>query len=172
MTGYRFVLWLIAAAMATAPGCSCTKSPAPPPDPVVRTLCLEAGPRLNWHAERANTLYVRMLQLSTLDFFRQADAQSLLDSKSTVTGAVGTPIEKTLYPGTRLEVQVREATDAQYLGIVAGYYGAGAAKAHRPLASLGVVKKGDDDDDDEEDEDDKKPKGPCIVFGASAIEQP
>ena len=115
-------------------GCPCQKPapPPPPPAPPIYNLCIEAGPRLNWYSESSHTLYVRLFQLSSLDAFQQAEAGHLLDPQLNLPGLQGTPMERTVYPGSKITVEVHQLPDAQYLGVVAGYYHVdGPAKTHQ-----------------------------------------
>jgi type VI secretion system VasD/TssJ family lipoprotein len=169
MSGGRgFPAATLLAGMLTALGCFGRSKPPEPPKPVLRTLCLEASPRLNWYNGTANTLYVRFFQLSSLDAFQQADPTRLLDPETTLQGVEGTPLERTVFPGTKVAVELRQQPDALYLGTVAGYYNlSGSAKGHRPLPA--ITGAADEDDEDEE----KKEKGPaCIRFGPNGIEEP
>ncbi len=128
---------LVLSVAVTVGGCLCRKAavaPPPPPEAPVYRLCVEASPRLNWYSDASHTLYVRMFQLSSLDAFMQSDPSRLLDSQLVLAGVQGSPIERTIYPGTKTVVEVRLANDAQYLGIVTGYYKLeGAAKAKRAV---------------------------------------
>jgi type VI secretion system VasD/TssJ family lipoprotein len=133
------------------------KPPEPPP-PLVYTLCLEASPRLNWYNGTANTLYVRAYQLSTSDAFVQTDPARMVEPGFTLAGAEGAPTEKTIFPGSKTTVQIRQQPQATTLGIVAFYYEAtGPVKARRPL-----LQRGDDSKD--------KTPPPCVVLGANGIE--
>src|SRR5262249_1858894 len=116
-------------------GCPCKNPPPPPPPPAppVYNLCIEASPRLNWYSESSQTLYVRLFQLSSLDAFQEAEPGRLLDAQANVPGLQGTPMERTIYPGSKIAVEVRQHPEAQYLGVVAGYYRVdGLAKTHLP----------------------------------------
>jgi predicted component of type VI protein secretion system len=123
----------------------------------VYSLCLDAGPKVNWYNNTANTLYVRVYQLSTVDTFLQTDPARMVESGFTLNGAVGTPLEKTLFPNTKTSVDVRQNPDATVLGIVGFYYQpSGSVKARRQLPQRG----------------DKPPKEPpgCVVFGEGGVE--
>jgi type VI secretion system VasD/TssJ family lipoprotein len=170
--GRALVTGGLLAAMVTAPGCFCRKPPKPPepPRPVARTLCLEASPRLNWYNGTANTLYVRLFQLSSLEAFQQADPARLLDPEATLAGIEGTPLERTIFPGTKVSLELRQQPDAVWLGTIAGYYKlSGAAKGHRALPPIAA-------DGDEPPRKKKKgeqdPEPPCITFGPNGIEVP
>jgi type VI secretion system VasD/TssJ family lipoprotein len=148
----------LAAAGLTAPGCGLfSKGPPEPPKPLVYSLCLKADPKVNWYNDTANTLYVRLYQLSTPDAFLQTDPARMVDPAFTLNGAVAPPLEKTLFPGSKTTVDVRQNPDATVLGIVGFYYqAAGPVKARRPLPQRG----------------DPPPKTPpgCIVFGQNGID--
>lgn len=148
----------LAAAGLTAAGCGLfSKSPPEPPKPLVYSLCLKADPKVNWYNDTANTLYVRVYQLSTPDAFLQTDPARMVDPAFTLNGAVAPPLEKTLFPGNKTTVDVRQNPDATVLGIVGFYYqAAGPVKARRPLPQRG----------------DPPPKTPpgCVVFGQNGIE--
>ena len=167
MNWARVVGALGVVAMVTAPGCLCSKkAPDQQLGPIVRPLCLEASPRLNWYDGRANTLYVRIYQLSTPDAFAQADAGRLLDRDAALPGAEGAPLERTIFPGRKEMVELRQQRDAAYLGVVAGYFKLqGRGKVHRKLPP-----PPSDDDDDDDDDDEKKPALDCILFGPNGIE--
>ena len=160
--GLRVVL---AAGCLAASGCGLfgSKPPTPPP-PLVYSLCLDASPRLNWYNDTANTLYVRAYQLSTADTFMQTDPAHMVEAGFTLAGAEGAPLEKTIFPGTKTTVDIRQQPDATALGVVAFYYDAtGPVKARRVLPQRG----------DEAKKDDKKAKPPaCIVLGSNGIENP
>jgi len=156
----RLVTVLVLLGMAVVPGCLCGRKRVEGPEPVVHPLCLEASPRLNWYDGRANTLFVRLFQLSTPDAFLQADASRLLERDVTLPGAQGAPLERTLFPGKKETLDVRQDPDALYLGVVAGYFKLdGLGKTHRKLPPP---------PDDEKKEKTKSP--PCIVFGPNGIE--
>jgi type VI secretion system VasD/TssJ family lipoprotein len=148
----------LAAAGLAAPGCGLfSKAPPEPPKPLVYSLCLEADPKVNWYNETGNTLYVRVYQLSTADTFLQTDPARMVDPAFVLNGAVGAPIEKTLFPGKKTTFDVRQAPDATVLGIVGFYYQAtGPVKARRVLPQRG-------------DAPPKQPPG-CVVFGQNGIE--
>jgi len=156
---------LLVAGCVAGSGCGLFGSkPPPPPPPLVYSLCLDASPRLNWYNNTANTLYVRAYQLSTADTFMQTDPARMVESGFTLAGAEGTPIEKTIFPGTKTTVDIRQQPEATALGVVAFYYDAtGPVKARRVLPQR----------DDESKKDDKKAKPPaCIVLGSNGIENP
>src|SRR5262249_35217317 len=129
----------LAAAGLTAPGCGLFgKGPPEPPKPLVYSLCLQADSKVNWYNDTANTLYVRVYQLSTPDAFLQTDPARMVDPTFMLNGAVGPPLEKTLFPGTKTTVDVRQSPDATVLGVVGFYYqAAGPVKARRPLPQRG-----------------------------------
>jgi type VI secretion system VasD/TssJ family lipoprotein len=168
MSWARIVGALGIVALVTAPGCLCSKkAPETQLGPIMRSLCLEASPRLNWYDGRANTLYVRLYQLSTPDAFAQADPSRLLERDAVLPGAEGAPLERTIFPGRKETVELRQQRDAAYIGVVAGYFkvqGRGKTQVRLPPPPS------DDDDDD----DDKKapPALDCIVFGPNGIEAP
>ena len=86
----RLVLAALAVAGLTAPGCGLFgKGPSEPPKPLVYSLCLQADPKVNWYNDTANTLYVRLYQLSTPDAFLQTDPARMVDPSFTLNGAVG-----------------------------------------------------------------------------------
>ena len=167
MTWTRIIGGLGVVALLTAPGCLCSKkAPAPQLGPLVRPLCLEASPRLNWFDGRANTLYVRIYQLSTPDAFMQADPARLLERDAMLAGAEGAPLERTIFPGRKENVELRQQRDAAYLGIVAGYFKLqGQGKVHRPLPAPPQA-------DDDDDEPPAPPPLDCVVFGPNGIEGP
>jgi len=135
------------------------RNPPEPPKPLVYPLCLDASPKLNWYNDTANTLYVRLYQLSTPDTFLQTDPARMVEPGFTLNGAVGTPIEKTLFPSTKTTVEVRQHPEATVLGIVAFYYQAsGPVKTRRTLPQRG----------------DAPPPAPpgCVVLGPNGIEMP
>ena len=154
----RLGVAVVAAAGLTAGGCGLfSKAPPEPPKPLVYSLCLKADPKVNWYNDTANTLYVRLYQLSTPDAFLQTDPARMVDPGFTLNGAVGPPLEKTLFPDTKTTADVRQSPDATVLGIVGFYYQAtGPVKARRVLPQRG----------------DAPPKAPpgCVVFGQNGIE--
>jgi type VI secretion system VasD/TssJ family lipoprotein len=168
MSWIRLVSTLGVVALVTAPGCLCSKkAPEVQLGPIVRALCLEASPRLNWFDGRANTLYVRLYQLSTPDAFVQADAGRLLERDAVLPGAEGAPLERTVFPGRKEMVELRQQRDAAYLGVVAGYFKLqGRGKVHRPLPPPPPP------DDDDEEQKRALSAGECIVFGPNGIEAP
>ena len=161
MTATRQVLArALAACCLAASGCGLfgSKPPEPPP-PLVYSLCLDAGQRLNWYNDTANTLFVRIYQLSAPDTFMQTDPARMVEHGFTLPGAEGTPIEKTLFPGTKTTVEIRQQPDATTLGLVAFYYDAtGPVKTRRPLLQRNAPPP-------------KDPPG-CVVLGANGIETP
>lgn len=158
----RGLLLVVVAALAAGGGCFWRKKPEAP-KPLVYPLCLEASPKLNWYSNTSHTLYVRLFQLSSLDAFLATDPGRLLDPAVKLPGLEGTPMERTVFPGTRATVDVRQQAGATHLGVVAGYYTlSGAARTHLPLPQPG-----------DEEEKDKKEKGPrCLVLGPNGIEGP
>jgi type VI secretion system VasD/TssJ family lipoprotein len=176
----RWPAALVLLACATAPGCFCAKqpTPAPPaPKPVVYPLCLQASPRLNWYEGQANTLYVRIFQLSTPDGFLEAEPSRLLDPKQPPPqGVEGPVLERTVFPGTTTRVEVRQHADAQVLGLVAGYYNlTGAGRIQRPLPPPPPPPSEEDDEEDEDDDEAaaKKPaEPPCVQLGPNGIDSP
>ena len=158
MIGIRFHTLALMIAVSTTTGCGLFgKTPPEPPKPLVYPLCLDAGPKVNWYNNTANTLYVRVYQLSTADTFLQTDPARMVEPGFTLNGAVGTPLEKTLFPNTKTSVDVRQSPDATVLGIVGFYYQpSGPVKARRQLPQRG----------------DKPPKEPpgCVVFGEGGVE--
>jgi type VI secretion system VasD/TssJ family lipoprotein len=142
-------------------GCPCRKPapPAPPPPPPVYNLCIEASPQLNWYSASAHTLYVRIFQLASLEAFEQAEPGRLLDTQAALPGLQGTPIERTVYPGSKLAVEIRQQPGAQYLGVVTGYYKLdGAAKTSREMTQPTGAKAAGQKD--------------CLRLGPNAIEMP
>ena len=165
-TGRVVVVGLVLAALVA--GCPCRKRPEPPAAPPMYAFCIEANPKLNWYKNQSHTLYLRLFQLSSLDAFNQADPARLLEPGVVLPGMEGSPIERTVYPGTTATLEIRRGPAAQHLGAVAGYYDPqGRIKTSR---ALGPPPAGDDDDDDEKDK--KKKKTPCMVLGPNAIEIP
>jgi type VI secretion system VasD/TssJ family lipoprotein len=157
------VMLLVAAASATMPGCFCSKQPNPN-EKWPYALCMESSPRLNWFDDRANTLFVRVFQLSSTDAFMQADAARLLGHDAMPPGLLGTPMDKTLFPSSKVTLEMKVDADAVALGVVAGYFRAqGMSKVIRKVA------RPDDDDDDDEEAAKKKT---CMVFGPNGIEVP
>lgn len=154
----RTALGLVLAAMLSAPGCFCRRGPEPPVEkpPVLYPLCLEGSPRLNWYDGAAHTLYVRVFQLSTTDAFLQADPMKLLGAQVSLAGVEGAPVERTVFPGSKVAVEMRQHPDAAYLGVVAGYFNVvGSARVQRALPKPS----------------DGKAKAPaCFVFGPNGIE--
>lgn len=139
---------------------ACRGSQAPVQQAVVPTpapyysLCVEASPRLNWYDQSAHTLFIRVFQLSSLEAFIQADVGNLLDPQTTLAGLEGTPIEKTIYPASRISIDVPVRPEADFIGTVAGYYRAdGSTRAHRQLRRTGIAE-------------------PCMKLGPNAIEAP
>ena len=161
MTGARRILGgALAAGCVAASGCGLFggKPPEPPP-PLVYSLCLDAGTKLNWYNDTANTLYVRVYQLSAPDTFMQTDPARMVEPGFTLPGAEGTPVEKTLFPGTKTTIDIRQQADATTLGVVAFYYEAtGPVKARRQLLQRNV--------------DPPKDAATCVVLGANGIETP
>ena len=136
----------------TAMGCF-GKAPAPPPPPPIHDLCLESSPRLNWYENEAHTVFVRIFQLSSVDAFAQANAERLLDSKEPLPGVEGAVIDRTLYPGAKINVNFTQQPAAAYVGVVAAFYKlAGSGKTYVFMSSLDG--------------------GPCIRLGGNAIETP
>lgn len=165
----------LAAGCAAASGCGLFGSKPPePPKPLVYSLCLDASPKLNWYNDTANTLYVRAYQLSTADTFMQTDPARMVEPGFTLSGAEGAPVEKTIFPGTKTTVDIRQQPDATALGVVAFYYDAtGPVKARRRLPQRGDEPPKDDGKEASKDakEPSKQPSG-CIVLGANGIENP
>ncbi len=150
----------VAAACLAAAGCGLFRSAPPePPKPIVSSVCLQTSPQLNFANGTANTLFVRLYQLSTPDTFLQTDPARMNDAGFTLAGAEGAPIEKTLFPGTKTTVEVRQQPDATTLGLVAFYFEAsGPVKTRRPLPQRGEPPPAE-------------PPG-CIVLGSNGIETP
>jgi len=139
----------------------CHAKPAPPPPPPVATpppwytFCIEASERLNWYDQSAHTLYLRLFPLSSLDGFLQAEMEHLLDPKVSLPGLEATPIERTVYPGSKVSLDVPLKPGVDFLGVIAGYYRLeGSAKSHRRLVQIGTE------------------KAPCMRLGPNAIEVP
>jgi type VI secretion system VasD/TssJ family lipoprotein len=127
---------LVAAALVLE-GCWRRKPPEPPAPPV-HDFCLESSPRLNWYDGASHTVYVRLFQLSSLDAFAQTEAGRLLDPALVLPGLEGTPMQRTVHPGSKVSVQITQEPQARWLGVVAGYYRVdGSAKAHRAIAEAG-----------------------------------
>jgi type VI secretion system VasD/TssJ family lipoprotein len=155
----RLTTALAVSCAAAVAGCGLFggKPPEPPP-PLVYTLCLEASPTLNWYNDTPNTLYVRAYQLSAPDAFVQTDPARMVEPGFTLAGAEGAPIEKTIFPGTKTMVQIRQQPQATTLGVVAFYYEAtGPVKARRPLLKR-------------DDTSEKPQPAACVVLGANGIE--
>jgi type VI secretion system VasD/TssJ family lipoprotein len=167
----------LAAGAAAAAGCGLFggKAPPEPPKPIVYSLCLDASPRLNWYNGTANTLYVRAYQLSTADTFVQTDPARMVEPGFTMPGVEGAAIEKTIFPGSKTTVEIRQQPDATTLGVVAFYYEAtGPVKARRPL-----LQRGDEPAKDAGKESSKgaakespKQQPGCILLGANGIDTP
>lgn len=156
----RAVLLGLLVAM-TVGGCLCKKEK--PIEPLTYKLCVEASQKLNWYKDKSHTLYLRLFQLSALDAFTQADPARLLEPGVVLPGMEGSPLERTVYPGTKVTVEFRLNPAAQHLGAVAGYYDPqGRVKTNRPIAAVPS-----DEDDDDEDK-----KVPCMLLGPNAIEIP
>ena len=159
----RVLLAVALAALAAGGGCFWRKKPPEPAKPLVYPLCLEASPRLNWYSGTSHTLYVRLFQLTSLDAFQATDPGRLLDPAVTLPGLVGAPMERTVFPATKVTVDVRQHPEALHLGIVAGYYSlSGSARTQVPLpqAAQEEEKKGKDG----------APR--CLVLGPNGIEGP
>jgi type VI secretion system VasD/TssJ family lipoprotein len=152
---------------ATAPGCLCGRSKVETPKPAVHRLCVKTSPRLNWFDGQPNTLYVRVFQLSTPDAFVETDANKLLDRQVVLPGAEGAPLERTLFPGRKEKLEIRQQPGAVYLGLVAGYFKLeGKGKLHRKLGP-----PPEEDEEEEEADDEKKGRDDrCLVFGPNGIE--
>jgi type VI secretion system VasD/TssJ family lipoprotein len=163
----------LAAASVAASGCGLFGSkPPPPPPPLVYSLCLDASPKLNWYNGTANTLYVRAYQLSTPDTFVQTDPARMVEPGFTLPGAEGAPIEKTIFPGTKTTVDIRQQPDATALGVVAFYYDAtGPVKARRRLPQRGDEPSKDKDSSKDAAKEPKQQPG-CIALGANGIDNP
>jgi type VI secretion system VasD/TssJ family lipoprotein len=120
---------------------ACRKKPAAKPEearPTVHQFCLDASPNLNHYDNQSHTLYVRLFQLSALDAFAQAEVGRLLDPTFVPPGVEGPPMERTVYPGSRVTIPITPRPQATDLGVVAGYYRlTGSAKATRPMAEAG-----------------------------------
>lgn len=168
MAGVRSVVGaVVLVAMVTMPGCLCSKpKPPPPPRPTVYELCLEGDPRLNWYNGTANTLYVRIFQLSAPDAFLSTPPEKLMERDVVVPGVEGSPQEKTVFPGSKVQVRMRQDPNALYVGVVAGYYDLqGTAKYHRELPL-----PPDEAEDDDEDDEKQPPAAPdCVYLGANGI---
>jgi len=155
---------LVAAASTTVPGCSCTRGPQVA-EKMPYALCIESSSRLNWFDDRANTLFVRVFQLSSTDAFQQADAARLLARDAMPPGLLGTPMDRNLFPGTKATLDMRLDPDAVALGVVAGYFRAqGMTKVVRQIARPS-------DDDDANEAEAAKQKA-CMAFGPNGIEAP
>jgi type VI secretion system VasD/TssJ family lipoprotein len=167
---------LAVALAAGESGCFWKKSPPPgPPPPVVYRLCIEASPRLNWYHESAHTLYVRLFQLSSVDAFQASDPGKLLDQQLALPGLEGAPIERQIYPGTTVTVEVTQKPNATSLGLVGGYYRAsGPAKWTRAFG--GDTDEGAQKSKDKSKDKDKNAAGKpdCIHvgLGPNGIEAP
>ena len=155
---------LVAAASATVPGCSCTRTPVRPPKPPY-ALCLETSERLNWFDSRANTLFVRVFQLSASQAFLQADAPRLLGRDAMPPGLLGTPVDTTLYPKTRSTVELRLEPDTVAFGVVAGYF-----RAQGPTKVVRQITRPPDDDEDDLDDAEAARRKACLTFGPNGIE--
>jgi type VI secretion system VasD/TssJ family lipoprotein len=165
--GRRSLPAALAATCVAASGCGLFGSKPPePPKPLIYSLCLDASAKLNWYNDTANTLYVRAYQLSAADTFMQTDPARMVESGFTLAGAEGAPIEKTIFPGSKTTVDIRQQPDATALGVVAFYYDAtGPVKARRVLPQRG-------DEPPKDDGKEKKATPACIVLGANGIENP
>jgi type VI secretion system VasD/TssJ family lipoprotein len=150
---------VVAAGCLAVSGCSLFRGAPEEPKPLIYTLCLQPGPKLNWYEGTNNTLSVRVYQLTTPDSFLEADPARLVEPGATVNGAIGDPIEKTLYPDTPATIEIRQQPDATALGLVAFYYQAtGRVKITRRLPQRGEAPP--------------KTPPPCVVLGPNAIESP
>lgn len=155
--GNRFVGAVLLMLALVNPGCLCRNEAPEPPKPLLTPLCLQAGPNLNWYNGSAHTLYVRVFQLTTPDAFVEMDPSKLVDRNVVVNGAVGPVMEKTVFPGTKVSLEIRQQEDAVHAGVVTFYYNAtGVVKVVRRLPQ-----RGDDPTDVEQ---------PCIVLGSNGIE--
>jgi type VI secretion system VasD/TssJ family lipoprotein len=176
MAGRALLPAALAAASVAASGCGLFGSKPPePPKPLVYSLCLDASLQLNWYNDTANTLYVRAYQLSTADTFMQTDPARMVEPGFTLSGAEGAPIEKTIFPGTKTTVDIRQQPDATALGVVAFYYEAtGPVKARRPLPQRGdePPKESSKEPSKEAAKDPAKQPPGCIVLGANGIDNP
>ena len=141
----------------TLGGCfGCSPKPLFP-----RDVCLKASPRLQWYEERAHSLYVRVYPLKSTDGFISASVSDLIaDPPPAISGAVGSPQSRMLYPdGTeKLNVNPPKENDkevATHLGVVAGYY---SPKGKTKVVLDGQAMRGDE----------------CyaVAFGPSGIESP
>lgn len=139
---------LLAALFASG---ACRKKVKPEEPPGAYQFCLDASPRLNYYDNQSHTLYVRLFQLSAVDAFAQAEVGRLLDPTYVLPGLEGAPMERTVYPGSRVTIPITPRPQATDLGVVAGYYRlTGSAKATRPLAQIG--------------------SGRCLTLGPNGIE--
>lgn len=179
MSRARLARAVLLVACATAPGCFCARQPEPkpvPPKPVIYPLCLQASPRLNWYEGQANTLYVRIFQLSTPDGFLEAEPAALLEPKQPLPqGVEGPVLERTVFPGATTRIEIRQDPDAQALGLVAGYYnltGAGRIQRVLPPPPPPSEEEEDDDDDGEAAAGKKPADPPCVQLGPNGIEVP
>ena len=155
------IMLLVAAAAATVPGCSCTSHPKDEKLPYA--ICLESSPRLNWFDDRANTLFVRVFQLSSTDAFQQADPSRLLGRDAMPPGLIGTPMDRTLFPGVKQTVDMRLDPDTVALGVVSGYF--------RAQGMTKVVRKVTRPSDEQDEKAAAKEKA-CMMFGPNGIEAP
>lgn len=163
----RVLLVVALAALAAGGGCFWRKKPPEPPKPVVYPLCLEASSRLNWYSGTSHTLYVRLFQLSSLDAFQATEPGRLLDPAVTLPGLVGTPMERTVFPGTKVTADIRQHPEALHLGVVAGYYTlSGSARTHLRLPQPG------EQEEKKEKGKDGGPAARCLVLGPNGIEGP
>jgi type VI secretion system VasD/TssJ family lipoprotein len=137
----------VLAALALA-GCSWFRGEPPKLFPV--DICLDADARLQWHENRAHTLYVRVFPLTVPDGFVSADINDLLaDPPPELPGMVGTPQGRTVYPGTNLHLSF-DAAEGQafgHLGVVAGYYDLQGPGKH--VVSVEKLRPAEDEDEDE-----------------------
>lgn len=154
------LLALGALAAATMPGCFCNKGPKPG-EKIPYALCVEGSQKLNWSDDRANTLFVRIFQLSSTDAFQQAEPNRLLGRDAMPPGLVGTPMDRTVFPGAKQTVDMRLDPDCVALGIVAGYF--------RAQGQIKIVRKVTRPSDDVDEATAKKEKA-CVLFGPNGIE--
>jgi type VI secretion system VasD/TssJ family lipoprotein len=145
------VAGLVVAVLGSA-GCQGRARPAAPPAKTFR-LCLEASPRLNWYEGRAHALALRLFRLTGSDAFERADARGLAADPHPLPGALGSPLERTISPGTTLSVDVPRKPPPAFVGLVAAY-AAGPRKLLLPVSEPSDAPSG------------------CIHLGADAIGGP
>ena len=86
-------------AVSRRPAAASSAAKPEPPPPLIYSLCLTAGQQLNWYNDTANTLYVRIYQLSAPDTFMQTDPARMVEPGFTLPGAEGGADREDALPG-------------------------------------------------------------------------